>query len=276
MLLLNNTPVNITIFPDKTSQVWKLTEGLVKEYNIIRWEWRFEDNSEGELFHVLQLCTLIRVVKPGSYIVLDCPYLPWARQHKEISNETTFALHIFCDIIEYYINELVTFDVHNVDFFYKETTKAGYANQSTATRKSRWEFKLTNFLPEKEIKRCVDAEGIYFVVFPDESAQKRYSSLISTPYIFIEKERDQMTGNIIGMKMPDIPEGKNILVVDDLADGGFTFIQCAGLINKYNPNKLILYVSHALFSKGTRVIHEAGYSKIYDKNGVYSIFQATY
>lgn len=253
MITLNNHPINITIFPDKTSQVWHLPENLVQNNNRI--DWKFE--HEGELFHLIQLCTLVREMKLGAAIELHCPYLPYARQHKVISNETTFALEVFCDLIEFYINSLHVFDVHNYNFFFKNN-------------KPRWNFKVVNALPEKEINDCINTEGVNFIVFPDESATHRYSPLISLPNIFIEKIRDQATGEITNMEMPDIPVGANILVIDDLSDGAKSHIEAAKLILTKNPNKLCLYVSHGLFTKGVKIVHEGGYNSIYTKDGLLS------
>ena len=251
MILLNGSPINVTIFPDKTSQVWKNDESLYKQFNNI--EWQFE--SEGELFQLIQLCSLIRQRSTSAIINLYCPYLPWARQHKVMSNETTFALEIFCDLIEFYINELKGFDIHNTEFFYKNG-------------RPRWNFKLVNIEPQKEILDIIASEQIDLIIFPDESAKKRYEHLVGVDSIFIEKKREQSTGVITGMIMPDISHSKKILVVDDLCDGGFTFTSCASLIKQYNPSSLILYVSHGIFSKGTEILYQAGYNKIYTRNGL--------
>ena len=59
MLLLNGQPVPVTIFPDKTSQVWKLPESTFdsKKQNVF---WQFE--NESELFHLAQLQNLLEKI----------------------------------------------------------------------------------------------------------------------------------------------------------------------------------------------------------------------
>lgn len=254
MITLNSHPINITIFPDKTSQVWKLSpECIASISNINTIHWKFE--GEAELIHILQLVDIISSYRHFSRIDLVCPYLPYARQHKKVSNDTTFALETFCNIIDGRIDRLCVFDVHNLDFF-------------ESNGNSRWHFSVENIAPEKEINNIITAKNIDLVVFPDESAQHRYSCLIEIPSVFASKVREQLTGEITGMEMPEITSGRNVLVVDDIIDGGATPISVASVIMKYKPSILIGFFSHGIFSKGTKIVYDAGYNEIYTKDGM--------
>lgn len=256
MLKLNGHIVNVTKFPDGTSQVWKLSEELLlscelcSSYEIT---WVFE--NEGELFQIFQLLNFIGATFKEKPIILDCPFLPCSRQDKNISNTSCSSLSTLCFILGTFIDELRTFDVHNPAFF---------------ENKSICNFKFTNTLPYDQIHKIIEEEKIDLVIFPDEGASKRYPDLqlseISS--VSADKVRDQLTGEIVGLSMPDIKEGLNVLVIDDIADGAKTFLVLAELINKYNPAKLILYVSHGIFSKGTQIVIDAGYAKIYTKDGL--------
>lgn len=88
MIRLNGLPINITVFPDNTSQVWKLKSLEDKENNYFHVEWDF--SSESELLHLAQLKYLL------DYKQVDCSltikYLPYARQDKSVNNFSTFAL----------------------------------------------------------------------------------------------------------------------------------------------------------------------------------------
>lgn len=68
-----------TIFPDKTSQLWKIDPGPEKghSFDVI---WMFEDESE--YARVLQLGALLSdtTTRPRLY----APYLPYARQDKAV------------------------------------------------------------------------------------------------------------------------------------------------------------------------------------------------
>jgi len=86
MILLNGSPVNVTIFPDKTSQCWKLPEGIFYDdcdHGVQRYvhvEWRFE--HEGEFMHLAQLKALTD--EYSLLATLKLKYLPYGRQDFEL------------------------------------------------------------------------------------------------------------------------------------------------------------------------------------------------
>ena len=58
-----------------------------------------------------------------------------------------------------------------------------------------------------------------------------------------------------------------MIVVDDIIDGGKTFIELAKELKKvYNINRLVLAASHGIFSKGLDVLED--YDKIYVQNNM--------
>jgi ribose-phosphate pyrophosphokinase len=59
------------------------------------------------------------------------------------------------------------------------------------------------------------------------------------------------------------------MICDDIADGGKTFIELAKSLNGIVKD-INLYVSHGIFSKGLKVLHDAGISKIFTKEGLTS------
>lgn len=98
------------------------------------------------------------------------------------------------------------------------------------------------------------------VVSPDAGAEKRAAAVakkLGVPLIHAWKTRDVATGAIsgFGMQTPPLDEKLGakdaiVLVVDDLCDGGGTFIGLAGAIKPYGF-KAHLWTTHGLYSKGT-------------------------
>lgn len=257
MIKLNGHPVNITMFPDKTSQVWKLSDELLQsakdnnEYVVL---WNFE--HEGEIFHIIQLLDLLGEIIGQKAIIIDCPYLVYGRQDKIHSNESCFALRTFCSLFSC-ITELRTYDAHNPNFF---------------KDKSIVPFDFVNYLPYKEINQIISDEKIDLILYPDKGASLRYPQLSENNiHCSAEKVRDQLTGEITGISIPNIAEGLNILVPDDIIQNGRTFIELAKVIMPYKPVNLILYASHAFCSAGLQVFWDAGYNKIYDRNGLLAV-----
>ncbi len=70
------------------------------------------------------------------------------------------------------------------------------------------------------------------------------------------KMRDVKTGNLSDFKtMESDFEGKICFIVDDIYDGGGTFVGLSALLKRHNAGKIVLIVSHGIFSKGFDLAH---------------------
>ena len=106
------------------------------------------------------------------------------------------------------------------------------------------------------------------VCCPDKGAFLRYggSIYIQRRFIVCSKERDISTGKLQGFKIENIYGNGNymnddITVIDDLCDGGGTFIGIAELLRKeLNLKSLTLAVTHAVQKGGIEKV-----AKVYDK-----------
>lgn len=252
MIYLNQKKLDVTIFPDKTSQVWKIDESnLYGVVNTINWE--FE--SEAELMHVAQLVHLLREISDAR-ITLNMPYFPYARQDKPVSNTSTFAVRTFVSILDNLgIDDIMTYDVHS------DIPKSLFVRT-----------RFHNHLPDEEIGDLADKLGVDLICFPDKGAETRYAKIIGRPYIVMNKVRNQLTGELQmkGIQSPEddlIITGDKILIVDDLCDGGGTFILAANELYSLGVSKVYLYTSHGLYTKGLTPLREAGIIRIFDKTG---------
>lgn len=250
MIKLNDVVVTPTIFPDKTSQVWKIDTSILKNNgNTITWEFEHEN----EFLHVAQLKKLISVLKPNISISLNVPYFPYARQDHVVSNATTFALRSFLELLSSLrFNEVYTVDLHsNIPFEYIDN--------------------LTNVYPNQAIKNAIDSFQPDLIVFPDKGAQMRYAHRFTLPHISIHKERDQLTGylTIKGIINNDNINlsGKKCLIVDDLCDGGGTFILAAQELFNADVKEVGLYTTHGIYSKGVQVLKDNLISRVFNLNG---------
>lgn len=90
----------------------------------------------------------------------------------------------------------------------------------------------------------------YITCYPDAGAKERYSNCMDG--IVCSKIRDVSTGNLTGFKVqnPQYFKSGNIMVVDDLCDGGGTFIGLAPILRELNPQKLTLSIVHAIQLSG--------------------------
>jgi ribose-phosphate pyrophosphokinase len=62
-------------------------------------------------------------------------------------------------------------------------------------------------------------------------------------------------------------KNKSVLIVDDICDGGRTFIEAAKLLYIEGVNNVYLYVTHGLFTKGIQILYDAGIKRIFTYKG---------
>ncbi len=252
MIKLNQFTVNPTIFPDKTSQVWKLPEEGVLEFKHIHISWNFE--QEYEVMHLAQIMYLLHQLNKTASLYID--YLPYARQDKKTDlNNSTFALYPFA----YIINKLNFTKVLIMDPHSDEALKI---IDRSVTMYPWFEFDQACLYEQPDI-----------LCYPDKGARDKYSVLHKRPYIWCDKKRDPATGEITELTLQHYMRNiyKKILIVDDLADAGGTFIGVAKLLKQKWPEiEISLFVTHGLFFKGFHALHEAGIKNIYDKTGLRS------
>ncbi len=238
------------MFPDGTSQVWQVPDSAfegVKRYNI---EWTFD--HEGELFHLLQLVQLIKHGHVPRPVNLHMPYLPYGRQDKDLSNDATFALKPFCNLLDTLnFDKITTLDAHSMVA-------------------EKWLRNFENIHPSMVIGKVLDVSGATAVSFPDAGACDRYATKgeFGTRGVIVgDKVRNQKTGYIEKYKITGNPKGEDVLIVDDICDGGMTFRILAKDLLEAGANSVHLYVTHGIFSKGVKVLKDAGISRIFTKEG---------
>jgi ribose-phosphate pyrophosphokinase len=100
----------------------------------------------------------------------------------------------------------------------------------------------------------------YCLVSPDGGALKKIHKLAHFLQIdnVVEcmKERDVKTGALTSFKTTtESLAGQTCFIVDDICDGGGTFAGTAKMLKEKGALKVVLIVSHGIFSKGTSIEH---------------------
>lgn len=244
MLYLNSQLLPVTLFPDKTSQVWKLPESQLDTDNIVKWTF----SHEGEFLQLAQLKALL--LQMGSVRdTLILTYLPYGRQDKQVSNTTTFALNVFAELLNVLaFDRVIIHDPHS-----SEALKL-IANSVAV-------------YPTEEVKDVVAMLDCEILCYPDKGALSKYIKIYNLPYMYGEKVRDQLTGNITHYSIMGDPAGKNVLIVDDICDGGATFKLLAKDLLAAGAKSVVLFVTHGIFSKGLQTLKDSGIQRIFCQDG---------
>lgn len=252
MIQLNGKTIKPTFFPDKTSQVWKLDESIFdKEYKYEIF-WQFE--HEGEIMHLAQLKELLWQRNSIATVTLMMDYLPYGRQDKEVTNTTTFALRVFADMINrMHFDHVIVIDPHS------EVAADAFIN-------------FEPVYGTVHLQAALDKHTGAVMCYPDGGAAGKYRSKISQlqqiPYTYGNKIRNQLTGEIEKLELVGDVNGKDVLIVDDICDGGRTFVEMAKLLKSAGANDVNLYVTHIINPTVKLKLTTAGISNIYHKEGV--------
>lgn len=98
------------------------------------------------------------------------------------------------------------------------------------------------------------------ICFPDKGAEERYKNeRLCKHILYCRKERDVLTGKLSGFKIenPEVYQGGNVTVIDDLCDGGRTFVGIAKELRKLAPDIQIgIFVTHVVNSMGIKMLSD--------------------
>ncbi len=94
------------------------------------------------------------------------------------------------------------------------------------------------------------------IVSPDAGAFKKIYDVAKefniTNVTTASKVRDIVSGNIVRTELPtmDLTDIEHFIIIDDICDGGRTFIELAKEIKKQTDKPIYLIVTHGIFSAG--------------------------
>lgn len=192
-------------------------------------------------------------------------YVPYARQDRVCVRGEPFSVRVFARII----NSL-RFDMVFIADPHSDVTPA-VLDRCTIISQADIVHQFEAFT--QRVLR-----GVTFVA-PDAGSNKKTSMLAAyyghTDFIRADKLRDLNTGRIKEtIVYADDLKGQDIVIADDLCDAGGTFIGLAKVLKAKGASKVILYVTHGLFTKGTKQIYEGGIDEIYTTNSYYDTWPA--
>lgn len=183
------------------------------------------------------------------------PYFPYSRQDRVTANREPFSLKIFCELL-------------NTQDFFSVTTYDPHSDVIGALVKNIRIIEQHTIAKDCLPKELLDNPDVMFVS-PDAGAYKKLSKLITNDYrIVIGTKMRGTDGSIIRTSVysPCELKGKTCVIVDDICDGGRTFIELAKALRHKGATKIILYVTHGIFSKGFFELFDSGIDHIYTTN----------
>lgn len=225
---------SISRFPDGEVQI-NLGEFSHKdEVNV-----RCRITSAEDLFILMQVSDIL--VRHGMYFSISIYYLMGMRMDRVMDFNRPFTLNMIVRILDNLgASEVALFCPHSdmsLDLFRK--TSAHQIHNEV------WDGFISKLV------RTTD----YQIMLPDAGAVKRLygDDPVDNHVLVGQKTRELKTGAItsIGIANPEALNGKRVLLVDDLCDGGGTFCGLAKAIREINKDAEIdIIVNHMVNPKG--------------------------
>jgi ribose-phosphate pyrophosphokinase len=214
-----------------------------------------------DLIELALLNDAVRRNYPKIPVNLTIDYFPYARQDRVCNAGESHSLKVICN----FINSM-NFDRVFVTDPHSDVLGALLYNIHICS------------VEQKVLKAMQDCKATV-IVSPDAGALKKiqkYAQFVSTyiPEVEVmraDKTRDVKTGKITGTVVyNDIGqfEDKNVLVVDDILDGGGTFIPLADELQMHYHGTINIMVTHGIFTKGVDIVADV-YDNIYVVNNMF-------
>ncbi len=196
------------------------------------------------------------------------PLLYQSRQDKRKGNESLDCAIALQELETIGVTNIITFDAHN---------------SSVCNAIPRLPFE--NFYPtHRMLEVMTEKEDIkdLLVVAPDMGAMERaryYAEMLGVDVGVFYKRRD--LSKLVNGKNPIVehmymganPEGKDIIIVDDMIASGSSILEVAENLKQRGVSKVFLVTSFALFTEGAdsfiKAYEEGKFDKIYSTNLTY-------
>ena len=196
----------------------------------------FEKNED--IIELLLVCDALR--RNGLYLEgINMPYVPFSRQDRLCNPGESFSLSVFTELINN-----IQADVVEITDPHSDVVSALINNCSIKSQDEVFKPILSNY-------------EHHILVSPDGGSLKKIYKCVTNKCIRVveaSKIRDVKTGNITHTEVywGDFTN-KTCVIVDDICDGGRTFVELGKVLKEKNASKIVLMVTHGFFTKGIEV-----------------------
>ena len=213
--------------------------------------------SSTDVMDMLLLTDAIRGMNSKLDVSARIWYMPYARQDRRCVRGESHSLRVMAQLINSCnFSRVEVWDPHSM------VTEALINNIHVVPQHELFDFVMGPDLSKQVV-----------LLSPDAGALKKiYECADGRRVVCAHKTRDASTGKLSGcnIALDDLPLlREEVWVVDDICDGGGTFIQLIEHVKQQLPACKLnfnLYVTHGIFSKGKQCLLDAGYVQVVAAN----------
>lgn len=206
-------------------------------------------NSSDDLMELFMVTDALRA-QGAERIHVFMPYLPYARQDRMMRAGEALSIRVFADLIN--AQEYASVRVYD-------------AHSDVGPALIRRCVNHTNHTFVSSV--LADKSG-YVIVSPDAGAFKKVHTVCeaigyhATPAICTKVRVANGEIEKVAVTLDDFG-GKDAYIIDDICDGGRTFIALAAQLKRHGAGSVNLIVSHAILSYGEEPLKQGGVDHIY-------------
>lgn len=171
-------------------------------------------------------------------------YLPYARHDRRFSEGNNFGLENFLvQLDDLALDSVTLYDPHSNVYKDILCTPVEVRTQLDCFKSAQ-----SNYY---KLKTDWD-----YVIAPDKGAvdkAKTIADYLGLPLVVCTKDRDPLTGKLSNPIVNGEVNGK-CLIVDDLLDAGYTFLQLGMELKRVGATQVDLYVTHLIGAKGLDIL----------------------
>ncbi|MBV7261214.1 ribose-phosphate pyrophosphokinase [Photobacterium sp. WH24] len=188
---------------------------------------------------------LKRLCMERTSIELLIPYFPYARQDRVCVAGEALGAKVMASLInQLNLDKVTVWDAHS------EVVPALLNRAENIDQ-----VHLIEQFPQLQQQL---SNGVITLVSPDAGASKKTVKIAEhfggePEVVQAQKVRNLKTGEIIQTQVLGDVSGKDVLIADDICDGGRTFVELAKVLKAQGVRSISLYVTHGIFSQGLAV-----------------------
>lgn len=243
--LVETTPV---IFSDGAVSYTIKYDGDINDKNVVTYLVSNQLPASSVIDHLRQCKDAVEdLIGYPNHDQLILGYLPYARHDRRFAKGNNSGLEVFLEALDAMIfDEVTLYDPHSEvyqDYLFTKTIVHTQLDCFKNAQANYWKLKTK----------------WDYVIAPDKGAKdkaKTIADYLGLPLVLCSKERDVTTGALSNPQVNGEVKG-NCLIVDDLIDGGYTFLQLGSELKRQGATQVDLYVTHLIASKGLDILRPA-------------------
>lgn len=194
---------------------------------------------------LLMTASVLKASHPGVPIDLIMPFTPYGRQDSAFVPGEANAMKVWAGMINSVgFRSVVVLDPHSIGVDHIDNLVV---------------VDILDILQSTPLGKRLHLDEELVLVSPDAGANKKCHKIANLfgmkSLVRADKARDLETGNILETELYGDVSGKECIIIDDICDGGMTFIKLAEKLKAEGASKVVLFVTHGIFSKGVKVFN---------------------